>query len=709
MSKIFPQGGTQPVTAVLRRNEFVTTQADIDSELNTKQRIANAGDVIPIVFTDAGDTGGVWLNPPAVRWHFTNSPSGRFISYSICAVISDGEVPAISVDDVYQGSVKAGTIPASISTTYGKLPPDCESISDSFDTPNTLTPISFTVTETYVAAAGQSGIAFAAPVPEIPPEELYDEQGNFLPDVKKKTEKPWTGSRLYGQGVIEFTTRSKNVISLLTRVEGKLQKQGVGNGLDGELKSLIKLDTENTLTSKKFFSPIVTAKVFWSKEEEFAPSETGYGGEYTVRYKDPYVTATSLYPANQPNTTPYPFRIDILDKGGAWANVTGLLPGSYTGPRDSDVYVATGTSINVVLDDFQVHVTETSRYNYPTIDIPAYNGCGGTFEGLSVLGFSASKEIAKRNSVELLQDAETVFNQVYAYVRKGIRVERLLDGTRASSNLFPDLARYLLSLNVLVPAQLIDTAKLKIAAQFNNAEGLYFNGVISTDTNLRDYLGRIAPFFMLRFVQNNGLFALIPDLPIDPSTYKLASGPVTPVKTFDETNITDGSLTRQYVDLTERKPFCAVVLWRDQKATEPGRIRTVEVRYTGTAPDGPFEQYDLSEFCTTEAHAVKIGKYLLAKRRYTTHTISFTTNPLGGSPASSLLQPGDLIKVKEQRENSAGVTATEEYFYQIDSINETLTGEVSIEATHFPTLSTGASTVTYDVTTGSFAAAHGYC
>lgn len=706
MSKIFPQGGTQPITAAVRRNEFNVTKDDVEGSLNSQQATATAGDVIPIVFTDAGDTGGVWLSPPVVRWHFDNA-SGRFIDYRMCLAITDGEIPAIPITDVYQGAKKATDLSASVTTTYGKLPPACAAITDTFDEPNTLTPISFTKVETYVGATGQSGISFAAPAVEIPEEELYDEEGNFLPEVEKRTEQEWRGTRLYGNGVVEFTTRSSNVVLLSTRIRGKLQKQGVGNGLDGEDRRIADIDIAN-LRGRKFWSPIVDNNVQWDRIENYTPATTGYGGQYTIRYENPSATVAFLYPPNR-STADLAARYIHLKAGGAWANVASISYLSYTGPRSSEKYIASGTQINVVLDDFRIEVTEVSRYDYPTITIPSYNGCGGTFEGISILGFSATKEIAKLQSTELLPDAQSVTYQVYTYIRKGILVDRLLDGTRGSSNLFPDLARYLLSLNVLVPSQLIDTAKLKIAAQFNNAEGLYFNGVISTATNLRDYLSRVAPFFMLRFVQNNGLFALVPDLPIDPATFKLKSGPVTPVKTFDESNITDGSIQREYVSLSDRKPFCAVVLWRDQKATEPGRTRTVEVRYSGTAPDGPFEQFDLSEFCTTEAHAVKIGKYLLAKRRYTTHTISFTTNPLGGAPASSLLQPGDIIKVNERRENSVGATGTETYYYQIDSINETLNGEISIEATHFPTLSTGASTVVYDVNTGSFAATHGYC
>lgn len=707
MSKIFPQGGTQPITAAVRRNEFNVTKDDIEGSLNRQQATATAGDVIPIVFTDAGDTGGVWLSPPVVRWHFDN-PTGRTIDYRMCLAITDGEIPAIPVEDVYQGAKKATDLSATVTTTYGKLPPACAAITDTFDEPNTLTPVPFFKVETYVGATGQSGVSFAAPAIEIPEEDLYDEQGNFLPQVEKLTQKEWSGTRLYGNGVIEATTRSSNVIALSTQIRGNLLKQGVGNGLDGEDRRILELDSAQ-IQNRKFWSRITSNSVNWSRSETFTPAATGYGGQYTIRYDRPYVNVGVLYPRNSVLGGDLGVRYTGLRSGGAWANVKGITALSYTGPRDGDAYVASGTQINVVLDDFRIEVTEVSQYDYPTITIPSYNGCGGTFDGISILGFSASKDIAELQSTELLPDAQSVVYQVYTYIRKGILVDRLLDGTRNSSNLFPDLARYLLSLNVLVPNQLIDAAKLKTAAQFNNAEGLYFNGVISTATNLRDYLSRVAPFFMLRFVQNNGLFALVPDLPIDPATFKLQSGPVTPVKTFDESNITDGSIQREYISLSDRKPFCAIVLWRDQKATEPGRTRTVEVRYSGTAPDGPFEQFDLSEFCTTEAHAVKIGKYLLAKRRYTTHTISFTTNPLGGSPASSLLQPGDIIKVNERRENSIGATGTETYYYQIDSINEALNGEISIEATHFPTLSTGASAVVYDVTTGSFAAAHGYC
>lgn len=719
-SRVYAQSATQPITSILRRTEIDATKLETNSDLNTQQRPANAGDAIQIVFADAGDTGGVWLSPPAVRWQFTNPQlPGNFVNYSICTVLTDGEMPAVGIADVYQGDEGAQALGASAVTRFGELPPKCAAIQDTQAVPNVMTPTTFITVETYTATTGQSGIQYT--IPPDNDEKNASDYVNFdgipLSNGEQLSTKTPTLQVLRGQGEMEFTTRSSNVVNFSAVVLGKLLIQGVGNGLDGFSRAIIDAKNEevnfNDLSQRKYFSRIVRVPVVWRQTRTFTPSTTGRGGQYQVKLDDPRVLGTGiLYPKNR---FPYAPGSKGAERELGAAKVLAenavktINANSYVGPRDVTKYIGTGTSINIVLDDFRVQVTETSIINYPTLTIPTFNGCGGTFEGLTILGFSASRRMAEDKSAELLESASRAFNQIHVYIRKGILVDRLLDGTRASSNLFPDLARYLLKLNILVPDELIDTAKLKAAAEFNNAEQLFFNGMLTTASNLRDYLERVAPFFMLRFVQNNGLFALIPDLPVNPSTNKLLNTSVTPVKVFDETNITNDSLERTYIDLADRKPYCAVLLWRDQKSTEPGRVRTVEIRYTNTAPAGPFEQYDMSEFCTSEAHAQKIGKYLLAKRKHTTHTISFRTNPLGGSPASSLLQPGDIIKVRESRVNSVGSTATEENYYQIDSISEDLSGDIAVQATHFPTLSTGASAVTYDVVTGSYDISHGYC
>ena len=54
----------------------------------------------------------------------------------------------------------------------------------------------------------------------------------------------------------------------------------------------------------------------------------------------------------------------------------------------------------------------------------------------------------------------------------------------------------------------------------------------------------------------------------------------------------------------------------------------------------PQEQFDLTQFCTSRSHAVKVAKYFLGIRKLVTHTISFSTTVHGLN-----LRAGSYIKV----------------------------------------------------------------
>jgi predicted phage tail protein len=54
----------------------------------------------------------------------------------------------------------------------------------------------------------------------------------------------------------------------------------------------------------------------------------------------------------------------------------------------------------------------------------------------------------------------------------------------------------------------------------------------------------------------------------------------------------------------------------------------------------PVEQFDLTQFCTSQEHAVKVAKYFLTLRALVTHTISFSTTLEGLN-----IQAGSFIKV----------------------------------------------------------------
>jgi hypothetical protein len=139
-----------------------------------------------------------------------------------------------------------------------------------------------------------------------------------------------------------------------------------------------------------------------------------------------------------------------------------------------------------------------------------------------------------------------------------------------------------------------------------------------------------------------------------------------------------------------RTPICANVLWRQQPDNDQGIIRTAQVRYTGEAANGPFEQYDLSGFCATEDHAVKVGAFRVARRRYITHTLQLSLRP--GAVATAL-GIGDVVRVFLQRETTLGVAGVHNYLYEVNQISRSISGLVTLDLVHFPVDTAGASLI----------------
>jgi hypothetical protein len=166
------------------------------------------------------------------------------------------------------------------------------------------------------------------------------------------------------------------------------------------------------------------------------------------------------------------------------------------------------------------------------------------------------------------------------------------------------------------------------------------------------------------------------------------------VFTFTEQHIIPGSFQITYSSLADRKPFCATVLWRQQDDLGIPVMRTAEVRYTGTAADGPYEQHDLSGFCSTENHAVKVGTYILSKRKHVTHRLQLGVKPDGYNPT---LAAGDLVRVRLDRIASTGADSVHDYLYEVDRIGKSITGEVQLDLTHFPVDANLASVVAQEV------------
>jgi hypothetical protein len=274
-----------------------------------------------------------------------------------------------------------------------------------------------------------------------------------------------------------------------------------------------------------------------------------------------------------------------------------------------------------------------------------------------------------------------------------MQVTRLLDTAYGPSNNIADLSLYLLRKTSRTPEALIDLDSFEDAAEFTDNLGLWFNGELNESSNLEDFLAAYGRDFLLTKTRRGGKIGLRPLLPVTAGN-EIDVEPIVPVYRFTENHIIPGSFDISWVPLADRKPFVALMLWRQQPTDDIGIIRTTEVRYTGTAPDGPFEQHDLSVFCASENHAVRAGAYRIAKRRYVSHTLRIKVRP--GSFNTTLAQ-GDVVRVFLQRVASSAPAGVHDYFYEVDRIGKSRTGEISLDLIHFPIDTLGRSLVALDV------------
>jgi hypothetical protein len=198
---------------------------------------------------------------------------------------------------------------------------------------------------------------------------------------------------------------------------------------------------------------------------------------------------------------------------------------------------------------------------------------------------------------------------------------------------------------------------------------------------------QISTLFLLRITDKNGKKAFRPRLPVTTGG-SISTAAVSWVYTFSEEDILPDGFEIEYIPLAERKPICAQMIWRQQPDGDIGIVRTTEVRIDGRALNGPFEQYDLSQFCTNELHAVKVGAYFAARRRYIKHNLRLRVRP---AAFNSTLALGDIVRVLLRRETDVDVISMHDYLYEVERINRNIEGIVELDLTHFPVNGSGQS------------------
>lgn len=314
---------------------------------------------------------------------------------------------------------------------------------------------------------------------------------------------------------------------------------------------------------------------------------------------------------------------------------------------------------------------------------PYYCGTSGRYANMTTLSY-----------VNTFPDGSDRWEQqVHVFVREGMQVTRIIDSTLGPSNNVIDLALYLMNQSGRIPSTLIDSTKMLAAANFCQTNGFLYNGVFQESTNLDEWLEQIGNDFLLRLVESNGKFAFKPRLPVN-GDHTIKTTAISWEFTFTEDHLLPDGFEIEYVSLADRQPVCLQMMWRQQPDSDIGFPRTTEVRFTGEATAGPFEQYDLSQFCASETHAVKVGAFRLARRKYITHTLRLNVRP---SSYNSTLELGDIVRVRLRRETAITALGYHDFLYEVERIEKTASGACVFDLTHFPIDSQGRSLVALEV------------
>ena len=241
------------------------------------------------------------------------------------------------------------------------------------------------------------------------------------------------------------------------------------------------------------------------------------------------------------------------------------------------------------------------------------------------------------------------FSQFSAYVKEGIKVERLINNTIGPTNLFPEIVYALLTKNQfgladLIGVSAVDKDRMITAAKFCEANQFYWDGVITDKQNIREFVYQNAVFNLLDFTILGGKFSLYPSVPFNPTTHLIDKTQKPTVRAL----FTDGNtknLKVSFLTPEERQNFIGTVYYR--KEIPNGFSETLSKSFTVAIDDDnvseakfPIEIFDMSDFCTNENHAVKFLQHALLIRSKVDHGIKFETTP----QAALGLKPGDYIR-----------------------------------------------------------------
>ena len=274
------------------------------------------------------------------------------------------------------------------------------------------------------------------------------------------------------------------------------------------------------------------------------------------------------------------------------------------------------------------------------------------------------------------------FSQFSAYVTEGIKVNSLLGGYE-STHLFPEIlydfmtnTRY--GLGNEISAEQIDTTSFTAAAQFCLDNRFFYDGPKLNNTNWRQWAADTAATHCLLLIERGGIFYLEQAIPEQPEIRGL----------FTAGNCI--SMELRMAEAEQRQPVSLSVKYRTEQYGGAAPSESADPSY-GLFPEpqerfvyhtswgeGTTESIDMSDYCTSENHAIKAARYIIGARKLSDHTVKIATTY---EALTSSLAPGDFIKVAL------------DYTYYNQFVNGAVTGDGKLVSS--TALADGTHTVVY--------------
>ena len=198
----------------------------------------------------------------------------------------------------------------------------------------------------------------------------------------------------------------------------------------------------------------------------------------------------------------------------------------------------------------------------------------------------------------------------------------------------------------------VDVAQLAESKRYCQYNRLFMDGMIADQRPWREFWAQVAPFSLLELGKIGGRETLVPALP-----YVKATGAITRAinitALFNQGNILDDSFKEEFIDYgASVQDVIVTLIYRDveRNGVFP-RNNSVEIKRTDTQDANAIrESLDISQFVTTRAQSILLGKYLCQLRRFNRRAIEFKT-----FPTDIFVMPGSYVYVETSNNQWDGI------------------------------------------------------